>query len=237
MASALYANEYPINDYIKINIPTVGEVLDNEDVYYNIVCSIIATPYEMMVQLDDNGIDFTKINAFELFCLMLKRLQKEDTSMVFVGMDLKNFQAAVNQENGAMVIVDTETGVTIDRATHDMICNFLRKMLNMPKNDKRPGNEEARKYMIERARIKQRRKNRSKKSTSQLEGLIVSLVNTAEFPYNYETVRNMTIYQFYASLKQIIRKVRFDNTMIGCYAGTVKFDDLTNEEKIWIQID
>ena len=236
MANILYATEYAINDYISIKIPTVGEILDNEDLYYDIVCSIIATPYEMMVQLDDNGIDFTKINAFEMFCIMFKHLKEIDTSLVFGDLNLKDFNYAVNQENESMVLWNPKTDIVINRAVHDQICVFLRKMLYMPKDDKVPGNEEARKYMIERARIKQKRK-KNKKKESQLEKMIISLVNTSEFPYNYETVRGLTIYQFYASLKQISRKIHFDNTMIGCYSGTVKFDELSPDEKTWIQIE
>lgn len=236
MASLLYADSYAINEHISIKIPTVGEILDKEDAYYDVVCAIIATPYEMMVQLDDNGIDFTTINAFELFCLMFRQLREMDTSLVFGDLNLKDFKYAENTENGNYILWDKDRNIVIDRAIHDMICTFLRKMLCMPKKDKSPGNEEARKFMIERARVKQRRRKK-KKDQSQLEHLIVSLVNTAEFPYNYETVRNMSIYQFYASLKQISRKIRFDNTMIGCYAGTVKFDDLSQDEKTWVQIE
>lgn len=236
MASLLYSDHYAINDRIKIKIPTVGEILDNEEMYYDVVCSIIATPYDMMVQLDDNGIDFTKINAFELFCLMSGKLKELDTSLVFVDLNLKNFRTALNEESGNMILLNIEDKTVIDRAIHDQICTFLRKMLYMPKNDKTPGNEEARKYMIERARIKQARRKK-KKQESQLERFVVALVNTSEFPYNYETVRNLNIYQFYASLKQITQKIRFDNTMIGCYAGTVKFDDLSQNEKTWIQIE
>ena len=33
----LYKQEYAINEHIKIQIPTVGEVLDNEDDYYTMV--------------------------------------------------------------------------------------------------------------------------------------------------------------------------------------------------------
>lgn len=236
MPSLLYSNSYPINDRIIIKIPTVGEILDNEDLYYDVVCSIIATPYDMMVQLDDNGIDFTKINAFELFCLMSGKLKEMDTSLVLGDLNLKDFRTALNEESGNLILLNMKDKTVIDRAIHDQICTFIRKMLYMPKNEKTPGNEEARKYMIERARIKQNRRKK-KKQESQLERFIVALVNTSEFHYDYDTVRNLTIYQFYASLRQISQKIRFDNTMIGCYAGTVKFDDLSNDEKTWIQIE
>ena len=51
----LYQKDYPINDYIRVMIPTVGEVLENEDNYYSMVSMLTAMPIDMMVQLDDIG--------------------------------------------------------------------------------------------------------------------------------------------------------------------------------------
>lgn len=47
--------------------------------------------------------------------------------------------------------------------------------------------------MIERARKKQNREARKKKD-SYFEHLIVSMVNTEQYKYDYETTRNLTIY-------------------------------------------
>lgn len=234
MPKLLYADRYDINDKIHICIPTVGEVLANEDKYYEVVYSIIATPYDLMVQLDDNGIDFTKINAFELFCLLFGHLRELDTSMVFGDLDLKKFNIAVNNQNGNYVLRDEENDITIDRAIHGQICACLRKILNIPKTEKQPGNEEGRIYMLQKARKKANRKRKKAQSESQIEDMIIALVNTPEFPYDYESVKDISIYQFYASLKQIIHKVKFDKTMIGVYAGTVAFKDLDMDERSWI---
>ena len=88
--------------------------------------------------------------------------------------------------------------------------------------------------MLEKARKKMKRKKRRKQQESQIEDLIIALVNTAEFPYDYMSVRDISIYQFYASLKQVTHKVKFDKTMIGVYAGTVPFDKLAMDERSWI---
>lgn len=223
-----------MNDAITIHIPSVGEIYDNEDQYYAAVFSLIATPYDMMVQLEDAGVDFTKINDFELFMMLFKQVQQMDTSMIFGDLDLSGFVVVQNEDNGEYLLRNLETGVQIDRAIHALICKHLRKFLNIPRNDKRPGNEEARKYMLERARLKQKRQAR-KKRESQLENYIIALVNTEQFPYNYMTVRDLTIFQFYASLLQISHKIKFDNMMIGYYAGTVKGDDLKQQDKSWIK--
>ena len=157
-----------------------------------------------------------------------------DTSLVFGDLDLSKFKTVINNQNGNLVLHDEENDITIDRAIHGQICACLRKILNIPKTEKTPGNEEARVYMLEKARKKLRRKKRQKQPDSQIEDLIIALVNTAEFPYNYMSVRDISIYQFYASLKQVTHKVKFDKTMIGVYAGTVQFDKLDMDERSWI---
>ena len=234
MPKLLYANRFEINDKIYVKIPTVGEVLADEDKYFETVYTTIATPYDLMVQLDDNGIDFSKISSFDLFCLLFGHLKELDTSLVFGDLDLSKFTIAINKQNGHHVLRDEENDITIDMAIHGQICACLRKLLNIPRTDKRPGNEEARLYMLQKARKKAQRKKKQQPE-SQLEDLIIALVNTAEFPYDYESVKDLTIYQFYASLKQVTHKVKFDKTMIGVYAGTVQFDSLSNDERSWIQ--
>lgn len=234
MPRLLYADRYDINDKIHIMIPTVGEVINNEEKYFEAVYTIVATPYDLMVQLDDNGIDFSKISSFDLFCLLFGQLRTMDTSMVFGDLDLSKFTAAINNKNGMVVLRDEENDITIDKVIHGQICACLRKLLNIPETDKKPGNEEARQYMLQKARKKMKRRKRRKQADSQIEDLIVALVNTAEFPYDYTSVRDISIYQFYASLKQIVHKVKFDKTMIGVYAGTVQFDKLSMDERSWI---
>ena len=121
------------------------------------------------------------------------------------------------------------------------MCCVFRTMLGATKNERRPANEEAKRFMIETERRRQKRalkkqEKSSGKLSTPLELLIISLVNTAEFSYTFETVLDLTLYQFHASLRQIGNKIRFDNLMIGCYAGTVKTDDLSHEELSWLAV-
>lgn len=231
--SLLYQTDYRINDYISIHIPTVREIIDNEDDYFGNISCIVATPYDMMVQLDDMNIDFSKISDWDLFCLLFKELQTRDTSLLFGDLDLRDFETAINKQNGNVVLLNRKTGAIIDRAIHDQICRFLRDVFRIEKNNKKPANEEARKFMIERARKKLKRLMRQKPK-SQLENYIIALVNTQEFPYDYKSVLGLSIYQFYASLYQIVNKIKFDNLMIGVYAGTINTKELNQNELSWI---
>lgn len=234
MASQLYQTSIEVSDAISVMVPTVGQIIDNEDDYYQVACMIVATPYDMMVQLDDAHIDFTKIDDFELFILLFENLRAMNTSLIFGELDLSGMKVAKFEGTGELVLMDKERDITIDRVVHAKLCDSIRNMLHMEKNNKKPGNEEARKYLINRERKRQKRA-KSKRRDSQLENYIIALVNTEQFPYNYETVRNISIYQFYASLNQIAHKIKYDNTMIGYYAGTIKFEDLAPADRTWIQ--
>ena len=182
---------------------------------------------------DDMKIDFTKISDWDLFCLLFNELKTRDLSLIFDELSLADFVTAEDETTGNIVLINPHTGVKIDRVIHDQICQYLRSILRLQKNDKRPANEEARKYLIERARIKMRRRKKLSVE-SQIEKYIIALVNTSEFPYTYKTVLGLTINQFYASLHQIIKKIKYDNLMIGCYAGTVNMKELDQDELNWI---
>ena len=229
----LYKDRYIINDFIRISIPKVGEILDCEDEYYGLVALLTAMPIDMMVQLDDIGIDFTAINEYDLFLLLFRSLQERDTSMVFGELDLKPFRTAVNEQNGNIVLINKETGVTIDRAIHGQIASALRMIHHLEKNKRKPANAEAKEYMLRREREKMRR-IRNRRSGSQLEDLIVALVNTEQFHYGFEGTRELSIYQFNESVRQVIRKIDYDNKMRGVYAGTVSAKDLSQDDFNWL---
>lgn len=231
--SLLYSNQIDITDKIKVNIPSIGEVIDNEDEYYNSVALITATPFEMMAQLDDVGIDFEAINDFELFYLLFSEIQRMNSPLVFKDLDLTKFKLDTNEKNNEIVLRDNSTGAAIDKSIHYKICKALSQINFIEKSNKRPANAEAKKFLLERAHIKQKRAGR-KPSKSQLEELIIAMVNTKEFPYDFDGVRKLSIFQFNASVRQIIKKINYDNLMIGCYAGTINTKELNPEQLNWL---
>ena len=153
----LYQREYRINDKISVVIPTVGEILENEDEYYNIVSMITSMPIDFQVQLDDIGIDYTKIDAWGMFLLFFNVIRSSDTKLVFGDLDLDKLQIMENKENGEIVLADYDSDIVIDRVIHDRIATILRKIHHLTKNNRRPGNDEAKRYMLERERIKLKR--------------------------------------------------------------------------------
>lgn len=233
----LYARQFAINDYISVTIPTVREILQDEETYYALVSSFTAMPIDMMVPLDDVGVDFTKINEYQLFLMLFDQIRQQDTSLILGDLDLTKFELAINPQNNLIVLRDNKNGITIDRAIHGRIAMFLRELHHLKQDNRKPANKEAKKYMIERARAKAKRQarlNKNKAKASELEQLIVALVNTEQFKYDYETVKDITIYQFNESVQQIVNKIDYEHRMAGIYAGTIKAKDLKPEDLNWL---
>lgn len=229
----LYNRNITINDKIAVYVPDVGEILKCEDEYYSMVSLFTAMPVDYMVQLDDAGIDFTAINEWQMFLLFFNGLKSRDTHMVLGDLDLKKFEVGVNEQNGHVVLIDTENDIRIDRSIHGMIADALRKIHHLEKNRRKPANGDAKKYMLERARKKlKRRQNRVE--DSQLESLIIAMVNTEQFKYDFGGTLELSIYQFNESVRQIIKKVDYDNRMYGIYAGTVNAKDLNPDDLNWL---
>lgn len=233
MQSLLYQRECAINDSIKVVIPTVGEVIDHESSYYGLVTLLTAVPMDLAAQLDDAGIDFTTINEWDLFLLLFRGVQMQDTSLVLGDLDLKPFELAVNNQNGNVVLLDEARDIVIDRAVYERIADMLRRIHHLEKNTKRPANKAAKDYLIKRARDRMKQR-RNRELPSQIEPLIIALVNTEQYKYNFEETRNLTIFQFNQCVRQIVKKVHYDNLMHGVYAGTVDTKALSHDDLNWL---
>lgn len=231
--SLLYASEIPITRDIRIMIPTVGEVLEDEENYYSLVTMLTAMPMDFMVQLDDMGIDFTEIGEYELFLVLFNSIKMMDTHLIFGDLDLSTFELAHHIETGAPVVYDEENDIVFDKVVQTKIADALRRLHHLEKNNKKPGNKEAKEFLLERSRKKMKRQKK-RRQASQLTQLITAMVNTEQFKYGYEGTRELSIYQFNESVRQIQHKVDYDNRMHGIYAGTIDPKGMSQDDLNWL---
>ena len=232
--SLLNATSVEIVPNLSLRIPTVGEILEDEDKYYGIVSSLTASPFQYMVQLDDMGIDYTQITDYQLFMMLFPMYAQSDLSLIFGDLDTSDFNVYINQDDDSQVIYSPSNNIIIDELVYNDLSDMMRKINLFEKVKSKPGNESARKYLLEKERKKQKR-NAKKPRFPYLEKMVIALVNTSEFPYNYETCMDLSIYKFNQSLQQIQRKIAFDNTMVGVYAGTVDTSKMADKDALsWI---
>ena len=243
--SLLGRKEYPLTEKITVHIPLVSELRESYDVemgYYVLVSNFIRTPCDAMVELDDIGIDYTKVKEYELFIMLFMGLLKNRENvkckywnLIFPYLDINDLSVSVVDEE--YVVVDNNNEVVINSEIYDSLSNLLRQITNTEKNMEhyKVPEEETRKYIISRQRLKQKRvlerqlKN-GKKSSSALDGVILLLVNNCNFKYNFETVGQITIYDLYACLKQIYTDRDVDGIWSGYWNGNVDLKKIDNSK-------
>ena len=234
--SLLNQSSVDILPNLSIRIPTVGEILEDEQHYYNLISSLTATPFQYMVQLDDIGVDFTTITDYQLFMMLFPSFAHGDMSILFGEIDLSDISVGKNPQNDMPILYSPKNNVIIDEFVYSQIAEYIRKINNLKKENRKPGNDEAKEFRIKLERKKQKR-NANKPYEPYLEKLVIALVNRPEFKYNYEQVNDLTIYQFNQSFDQINTSITFDNTMIGVYAGTVDTSKLKDKSCLsWISL-
>lgn len=237
--SLLLQTQVDLAPGIAIRIPTMGEILQNERLYYQTTYSLTATPFQNMVQLDDLGIDFTTISEWQLFIqTFLAYAHSGDLlDYVFADLQTQGFGIYQDPQTAALYLSNPDTGVQIHESTYLQIVELIRKINLYEHITARPANETARQYLIEKER-KRLKRLAKKPPEPYLEQMVIALVNTAEFPYDYESCMHLSIYAFNQSFKQIQHKINYDNTMIGIYAGTLNARDMKDKSALsWIQIN
>lgn len=219
---------------LSVRIPSVKEILENEFSYYSIISSLTASPFQYMVQLDDMGKDYADMSDYDLFKILFPIYAQSDLSILFGDLDTSDFSIHKDNKTNTEIIYSPKNDIAINELVYNGLADTIRKINLLKKVQAKPGNESARKYLLEKERRRQKR-NADKKPEPHFERLVTALVNTKEFPYDYGSCMGLSIYRFNQSLKQIQHKIAFDNMMSGVYAGTVDISKIKDRECLsWI---
>lgn len=231
--SLLRTDKVYVTDKLYVRIPTVGEILDEEQKYFNIVNTLTAVPYQYMVQLDDVGIDFTTMSEYDLFLTLFMSYKNSDISLVFGDLDISDFK--ISECNNCKILFSLKNDISIDEDIYNQLVSNIRNINNLEKIKYKIGNEEAKKYLLKKER-KRQKKLSNKPYKKYLEKIVIALVNNKDFKYDYDSVMNLSYFRFNQSFNQIQTNINFDKTMLGIYSGTVDTTKLKDKSCLsWIQ--
>lgn len=213
-----------INDFVTIRQPTLGEICNyGERRYYSMIHTLCSVGSDLKWQLDDIGVDYTKISDYELFYSVLaRRYSKSDTKILFGDIiDFSKMEVMFNEELKENVLVqffDNGYFLQIDKYVYTSIVDILRKIHKMKRNNEQPGNEYTRQILIEDSR-EEYEENKNKPSKSFLLPLISTMANSEGFKRNDTTVFDMNIYAFMDSVSRISKIKNAELLLQSGYSG------------------
>ena len=246
--SLLNKRKLQVSTEITVHIPTLGEIRGDAESenshtdYLSLVNMFSATACDIMIELDEQGIDFTKWSDYNTFLMMFNTCKKETLEkfswLLFDDINLSTFQIVENEKTKRLTLADTASNAEIDEMVYMRLSTIFCTINGIKKNHRKMGNETMKQYAIERAKAHRKNAKRlQQENESVFDKQIIALVNNHDFKYDFETINRLTIYDFNVSLKQLIKNQSVNNLYRGIYAGTIKYSADQNRKLNWLDYE
>lgn len=242
-----------ISDLLTIYQPTIGDIEEfGEQKFMNIFWMMCSCAWDMPSAFADMGIDFMSVPDWDFFLRIVGNLTVEDTRLVFGDLDFSKLTPVKMQksdeENQSVIVLLNIEPITVNGTeyapTHyvfteelyKVMIPYIREMIGFVHKGRKAANKTTAQILIMDDR-KQRSRQKNDTYESMFHNGIISLVNTEEFPYTYETVFDITMYQFTKSLLQIQGKKQACAMLQGSMSGFVDTSKIPSSSFQWTYSD
>lgn len=217
--------------------------IDPEGEYWGIVMSLICDPYDYMVQLYDEGIDYETLTNFDMFIINWNKTKdlylanKEQFDMAKIDPFKKikfNLSFFLGEHNfdleqrlsGEYVLYDRDdSSYIIDKEMYDNFVEFLKAINRLDFKDRiNPANESVKKMLIEDMRDEAEMKKIKKQQGQEDE--VVEILNNMKIAVcttigsiGFYNVDQMQVYQLYSHFMMLNSFTKFNNMLGGVYGG------------------
>ena len=220
---------YRINQYLTVFNPRIYEIMDfGEELYYQALNLFTRKPYDIAVELDDNGIDYQTMTDYDLFFECASRISPELSCILFGKTDFTSFLKYISEKDGKKLLVSQSTpDFIIDEAIYRQISTYLRYVHFISEQvDYDEGNKTAKRFLIDRMRRKQKKLAREYQdgktgNKSGISNMIKYCVNSPGFKYDFTSVMELPLSLLYESYYFITYGRERDHVLSGIYHGTI----------------
>jgi hypothetical protein len=224
---------FKLNDKITLKHPTLNDIIEfGEENYFRIVHLFCTQPHDAMVFLDDIGVDYEQIDAYDLFIMMFQSYNYSNELKWFMGID--DFLLCQNNQNQMLCLYNKQNDFVLDKLSYHQIADYIRKInfIN-PQYKFNPANSITKKKIIEQERKKLKRQ-KNKEFKSVFKNQVSALVWGNTSGVNYTNVWDLYVYQINDGLMRLNKIKNYDKVMNGYYFGTVDLKQLNKEEIDWL---
>lgn len=265
----LSGEDLVINEFVKVKHPSVNDILNlgnktNCDTTYSFILSdILCNPYDNMVMLYDNGLDYEEMTSFDVFvfkwqttfkaylehktefdALNYNPLSEMAYALNFF-LDNENFQLVKEEK-----IVENEIkyeyylknpyddNYVIDKNMFNYMVEFISCINNIDKSQQiKPKNKTVKMILIEDKRL-EIKKMLSNKDKQKSKGFISQYIKAACFNgengINIFNIKEVKLYQLIMACQKMNDLMGYKFLMNGIYAGTIDGKKFKDENLNWM---
>lgn len=178
-----YGDDIVVNKHFTVTIPTIRQIKQfGERRYFQTVHNFTSVGADLKWQLWDLGIDYTKIEDYELFVRLISQLvsskrdlyqeliQKPENErngidesdlnellinplqLIIKDIDFADYEPYKLNDTGQLILYDSVHGITFDRMAYMICVDAIRKIHGYTRNNERPANKQTKMDLIEDAR-------------------------------------------------------------------------------------
>lgn len=240
----LFGRPFDVGNGMKINIPTIGDILNLEDgdvTFYQTLNIWIGNTTMYRLPLWEMGVDWNKISDFELFMGMYKGSNPDVNSLLFGDVNIQDFdlygikKTQINDDGEEIeidipVLYNPDIDISISEEDYTLISSYLRTAFNIfPKVEKAKG-KEAKNLIIQEERMKLSHKQQSEIPDSPLLPLVSACINHPGFKYNLEQLVNVNFVQFMDSVQRLQIYEQSTALLKGSMSGFIDTSGINKEE-------
>lgn len=230
-----FGDDIVINDYVKVHVPTVGEIVEyGEREYYSTLHLLTAIPSDMKSGLFDAGIDYEEIKDFELFYLLTRSLTPERTGIFLYDLDLSSLKLSISEENNKMVLANDEGNTIIDELAYIKLVGCLRKIHGIVPKIEHAANKTTKRILIQLDRDEIERQKREPYK-SNLKFLISAMMRYPGFKYKTKELKECSIYEFMDTARGAQVYVQSTALLQGSYSGMIDTKKINKQQFNWMR--
>lgn len=240
--------EIRINKNIVVTIPTLGQIeVFGERHYFNGVRNLTSVGADLKWQLWDLGIDYTKIEDYDLFIKLtsqlisskkalhddmienpdkydrqldsdeLEELLVNPMRLILKDIDFADFSPYVMQSNNQIILYNQKDDIIFDRLAYTKLVDIVRKIHGFKRNNEIPANERTKMDLIDDAR------DEAMAATNKpYKSMLKPLVSTLQMYCGQcgdDKIWNMPISAFFDNIKRVSKIQDAQLLLQGAYSG------------------
>jgi len=244
----LSGRNYTLDEHITLKHPKLIDIFnlgENCDRLYASMVNIVASnPFENKAMLWNIGIDYEKVDEFQVFCNMFHYTCEacKDTSInnlyalalsFFIGKEDSFF--CLTENDGEFLLYDVNhPEIVIDKNKFSIINSFYRT-LNFMSNEEPPkfSSEAFKREFIEDEIEEMKFKSNDNNDKYMLNNIISAVVFGGEGSVSFSNMENLSIYQLYNAYMKLRKKAEYNTLMSAYYEGNIKLSSSEKDQLCW----